>query len=77
MNYKIKSLESANEFVEIFLRLMAMSDTTEALRNYYKANIKTITVLKDEYPELKKELDEIITKKSEELSATKEKTNGR
>ena len=77
LNYQIKNLKSANEFVEIFLRLMVMSDTTEALRNYYKANIKTITVLKDEYPELKKELDEIITKKSEELSATKEKTNGR
>ena len=76
MNYKIKSLESANEFVEIFLRLMVMSDTTEALRNYYKANIKTITVLKDEYPELKKDLDEIITNRSKELSE-KEKTNGR
>jgi len=78
MNYKIKSLESANEFVEIFLRLMVMSDTTEALRNYYKANIKTITVLKDEYPELKKDLDDIITNRSKELSASaKEKTNGR
>ena len=78
MNYKIKSLESANEFVEIFLRLMVMSDTTEALRNYYKANIKTITVLKDEYPELKKDLDDIITNRSKELSAAaKEKTNGR
>jgi len=48
------------------------------LRNYYKANIKTITVLKDEYPELKKDLDDIITNRSKELSASaKEKPNGR
>ena len=76
LNYQIKNLKSANEFVEIFLRLMVMSDTTEALRNYYKANIKTITVLKEEYPELKQDLDEIITNRSKELSE-KEKTNGR
>jgi len=78
LNYQIKNLKSANEFVEIFLRLMVMSDTTEALRNYYKANIKTITVLKEEYPDLKQDLDEIITNRSKELSASaKEKTNGR
>ena len=76
LNYQIKNLKSANEFVEIFLRLMVMSDTTEALRNYYKANIKTITVLKEEYPELKQDLDEIITNRSKELSE-KEKKNGR
>jgi len=76
LNYQIKNLKSANEFVEIFLRLMVMSDTTEALRNYYKANIKTITVLKEEYPDLKQDLDDIITNRSKELSA-KEKTNGR
>ena len=58
------------------MRLMVMSDTTEALRNYYKANIKTITVLKEEYPDLKQDLDDIITNRSKELSA-KEKTNGR
>ena len=78
LNYQIKNLKSANEFVEIFLRLMVMSDTTEALRNYYKANIKTITVLKEEYPDLKQDLDDIITNRSKELSASaKEKTNGR
>jgi len=76
LNYQIKNLKSANEFVEIFLRLMVMSDTKEALRNYYKANIKTITVLKEEYPDLKQDLDDIITNRSKELSE-KEKTNGR
>ena len=54
--------------------------SVESLRGYYKANFKNITLLYDNFPEKKKELDDIVTKRKEEieqkLSAKEAEKNG-
>jgi|OM-RGC.v1.010494131 hypothetical protein len=76
-----KTEKDADDFLEAFVKFADMHDmSVESLRGYYKANFKNITLLYDNFPEKKKELDDIVTKRKEEieqkLSAKEAEKNG-
>ena len=76
-----KTEKDADDFLEAFVKFADMQDmSVESLRGYYKANFKNITLLYDNFPEKKKELDDIVTKRKEEieqkLSAKEAEKNG-
>lgn len=76
-----KTEKDADDFLEAFVKFADMHDmSVESLRGYYKANFKNIALLYDNFPEKKKELDDIVTKRKEEieqkLSAKEAEKNG-